>query len=340
MQQRLVGFVVGAIASLGFHPVRGDVQAAGQQGNPAALKLCIINEMRMAPLFCFGNVDGISSPGWAAPVDAPFNFFSCRPLEYSFTERLLNENADPLLNGCEPETALALTLALHDLKLLRILLENGSNPNTALLKPVHPQLVRLFDNDFIARVLTKDLCVTPLMLAVLSGQIDAVRLLLKNGANAQIHTKVFHMYPLDFAAEIKSIPMMQLILGHEPTRDDQGRHVVISLSAQKGWYIQDGRVLLETPVSTGRAGYPTRPGEYVVTQKYPSWKSTLYKVPMPHFMRLNCGQTGLHGGVVPGVPASHGCIRLPGETAAALYNIIQPGDRVSILEWGIPGSSD
>jgi lipoprotein-anchoring transpeptidase ErfK/SrfK len=91
-------------------------------------------------------------------------------------------------------------------------------------------------------------------------------------------------------------------------------------------------VLLETPVSTGKTGYPTRPGEYVITQKYPEWKSTLYKVPMPNFMRLSCGQTGLHGGVVPGVPASHGCIRLPKEMAELLYQLVQPGDRVSVFE--------
>ncbi len=140
------------------------------------------------------------------------------------------------------------------------------------------------------------------------------------------------MYPLDFAAELKSVPMMQLILGQVPTPDGQGRHVIVSISTQKAWFMLGSSVLLETPVSTGKPGYPTHPGEYVVTQKYPSWKSTLYKVPMPNFMRLNCGQTGMHGGYVPGVPASHGCIRLPGDNAAAIYEVIQTGDRVSVVE--------
>jgi hypothetical protein len=331
MRQRIVIFVVGATVSLGFHPVRGDGPAVMDDGNPAPLRLVLIDDLRMPPL-CGPQMDAtISASGRPDFPAAPFNPTS-RPREYSFTELLLNENADSLVNDWEPDTELALALALHDSGLLHRLLEKGCNPNTPLPKPAPAEIVRLFDNDYLARVLAKDSRVTPLMLAVLSGQTEAVRLLLKNGASTQIHTRGFHMYPLDFAAELKSIPMMQLILGVEPTRDNQGRHVVVSLSKQKGWFLQDGGLVLETPVSTGRAGFATRPGEYVVTQKYPVWKSTLYKVPMPDFMRLNCGQTGLHGGVVPGVPASHGCIRLPKEMAAALYNIIQPGDRVSVVE--------
>ena len=90
-------------------------------------------------------------------------------------------------------------------------------------------------------------------------------------------------------------------------------------------------MVFTTPVSTGKPGYQTQPGEYVVTHKYPAWRSTLYNAPMPNFMRLSCGPTGMHGGVVPGVPASHGCIRsCPAENAAALYRVVQPGDRVSI----------
>ena len=271
------------------------------------------------------------NPNWKAATEDQPNTGS-HPYEFSFPGLPPNGEDNLRDKRREQEMSLFFALAFQDLRELGQLLDKGTNPNMTLPQPVPQPLIRLFGNDYTARVLAKDYPVTPLMLAVLSGQVEAVRLLLRHGANTQIHTRKFHMYPLDFAAELKLIPIMQLILGRDPTRDGEGRHVVVSLSLQKGWFYQDATVLLETPVSTGRTGFATKAGEYVVTQKYPAWKSTLYKVPMPNFMRLNCGQTGLHGGVVPGIPASHGCIRMPNEMAAALYQIILPGDRVSIVE--------
>ena len=39
---------------------------------------------------------------------------------------------------------------------------------------------------------------------------------------------------------------------------------------------------------------------------------------------------GMHGGVTPGYPASHGCIRLPMAFAKQLYTLTKPGDKVVI----------
>ena len=328
---RLSRFFIGILVSVGFQLAACEAQTGDDRGNSVSLKENVFSDIRITPFGISEQMAEPLSPAGRVIMNGPFELGS-RPREYSFTELLLNENAHPLTNGYRLETAIPLALALHDIRLLQLLLEKGGDSNATVIQPVPPGFVRLFDNEYISRVFAKDFRVTALMLAVLSGQTEAVRLLLLYGANTQIHTPVSHMYPLDFAAELKSIPMMQLLLGKEPTREGQGHRIVISLSKQKGWFFHDGSVLLETPVSTGRAGYPTRPGEYVVTQKYTAWKSTLYKVPMPNFMRLNCGPTGLHGGVVPGVPASHGCIRLPKEMAAAFYSITQPGDRVSVIE--------
>ena len=52
---------------------------------------------------------------------------------------------------------------------------------------------------------------------------------------------------------------------------------------------------------------------------------------MPYFQRLSCGDFGLHAGVVPGYPASHGCIRVPAGNAAKLFAMTQAGDRVMIV---------
>jgi lipoprotein-anchoring transpeptidase ErfK/SrfK len=53
---------------------------------------------------------------------------------------------------------------------------------------------------------------------------------------------------------------------------------------------------------------------------------------MPHWMRLTGGGIGMHAGIIPnpGLPASHGCIRLPAPMAATLYQVVAPGSKVVI----------
>ena len=70
----------------------------------------------------------------------------------------------------------------------------------------------------------------------------------------------------------------------------------------------------------------------MITDKNLVHRSTIYKVDMPFFMRLNCKDFGMHEGVVPGYPASHGCIRLPGAMARRLFKEIPIGTLVSIRE--------
>jgi lipoprotein-anchoring transpeptidase ErfK/SrfK len=53
---------------------------------------------------------------------------------------------------------------------------------------------------------------------------------------------------------------------------------------------------------------------------------------MPYFLRLNAGAIGLHEGVVPGHPASHGCIRVPRGTARRLFVSARVGDPVTIVK--------
>lgn len=51
---------------------------------------------------------------------------------------------------------------------------------------------------------------------------------------------------------------------------------------------------------------------------------------MPFFMHLNCGDSGMHQGVVTGEPASHGCIRLPGSVAKKWFAKLPAGTEESI----------
>jgi lipoprotein-anchoring transpeptidase ErfK/SrfK len=119
-----------------------------------------------------------------------------------------------------------------------------------------------------------------------------------------------------------------MLLGRGPTPDEL--RVEISLAMQKASVLKNGVPILQTSVSTGRKGFDTPPGEYVVTDKKRDHVSSIYKVPMPFFMRLNCRDFGLHAGAVPRYPASHGCIRLPADIAQKLFTEIPVGTVVTI----------
>ena len=61
---------------------------------------------------------------------------------------------------------------------------------------------------------------------------------------------------------------------------------------------------------------------------------------MPYWMRLTGGGIGMHAGLIPqpGLPASHGCIRLPREMAAKLYEVVDTGSKV-VITYDSPASS-
>src|SRR5262245_36502536 len=51
---------------------------------------------------------------------------------------------------------------------------------------------------------------------------------------------------------------------------------------------------------------------------------------MPHMQRITWSGIALHGGVLPGYPASHGCVRLPFDFAARLFDMTRMGMRVIV----------
>ena len=67
-----------------------------------------------------------------------------------------------------------------------------------------------------------------------------------------------------------------------------------------------------------------------MTDKHAMHVSTIYKAKMPWFLRLDGRDFGMHSGVVPGYPASHGCIRVPDEVARRLFKELPMGTLVSI----------
>jgi hypothetical protein len=133
----------------------------------------------------------------------------------------------------------------------------------------------------------------------------------------------------------------------------------ISLSEQKAFFFKGGELVGVSAISTGREGFGTSTGSFKIIQKDKDHHSNLYgdyvdaqtgevvmkdidvkkdkKPPgaifdgarMPYFMRI-VGGTGMHEGFLPGYPASHGCIRMPGYMAEVFFNNVALGTPVSI----------
>jgi len=132
----------------------------------------------------------------------------------------------------------------------------------------------------------------------------------------------------------------------------------ISRSEQKAFFYKGDQLVGVSAISTGREGFDTPAGSYKIQQKNRDHVSSKYgdyvdaegnivmkdvdrtkdKMPpgarydgakMPFFMRVN-GGVGMHEGFLPGYPASHGCIRMPGFMAETFFNNVQVGTPVSI----------
>ncbi len=223
---------------------------------------------------------------------------------------------------------LAQAIVDGDTETFRGLLAAGADPNTVLPNPGEKEFTARLGSQFLRGYVASDEGVTVLMVAAGLGRNEYVRALLEAGASRFLKTKRHKMMALYFAARARETASVQILLGKGPTREEL--RVEISLATQKAALIKDGVAIVETAVSTGRKGFDTPAGEYVVTDKKRSHVSSLYHVQMPFFMRLNCLDFGLHAGNVPNYPASHGCIRLPAEAAEKIFSEIPVGTVVTI----------
>src|SRR5262249_18208446 len=85
------------------------------------------------------------------------------------------------------------------------------------------------------------------------------------------------------------------------------------------------------PVGSGKKGRETPAGIFSVLQKDADHYSNLYDDAwMPHMQRLTWSGIALHGGPLPGYPASHGCVRMPYAFARSLFGSTQLGMRVIV----------
>ena len=163
------------------------------------------------------------------------------------------------------------------------------------------------------------------------------------------------------APEQKAKPAPPYSWSEEAAKKATGAtHIVVSLSAQRAYFYKGDTEVGDTKCSSGKPGFGTPAGEYKITQKDLNHKSNLYgkflaedgavlnsnvdmskmKVPegasfdgakMPFYQRFTGGY-GLHAGIVPNHPASHGCVRLPRVMAEHFFHHTQVGDAVTVQE--------
>jgi lipoprotein-anchoring transpeptidase ErfK/SrfK len=162
-------------------------------------------------------------------------------------------------------------------------------------------------------------------------------------------------------------PASELINRQEPPKttprvldmmNEDNSHVVVSISHQRVYLMVGDEIGLDSPISSGKAGHETPTGSFTVLEKDPNHRSTLYGAfcdsknrivragvslhidsapsgthfvgaPMLWFCRFH-DAVGMHVGILPGYPASHGCVRLPATIAPIIYAKVKVGTPVDV----------
>src|SRR6266436_3547047 len=130
--------------------------------------------------------------------------------------------------------------------------------------------------------------------------------------------------------------------------------VLVSLSRQRAYLYAGTQLAIDTPISSGKKVGFTPTGNFTIIQKDPNHRSNIYGnfvdsrgrvvragvsaridsapsgthyegAPMFFFMRLTSEGVGMHIGILPGYPASHGCIRMPSDGAKLFYDHVKVG---------------
>ena len=108
------------------------------------------------------------------------------------------------------------------------------------------------------------------------------------------------------------------------------KEIVVDLSEQMAYAIEDGFVAFEGRISSGVIGRETPNGEYRILQKKRYHKSNLWPKPdggakMNYMLRLSNSGIAMHIGHVPNKPASHGCIRMKSGFAQRMFKWARVG---------------
>lgn len=136
--------------------------------------------------------------------------------------------------------------------------------------------------------------------------------------------------------------------------------MLIDLSEQTASFYKGAKLVGVSAISSGREGFGTPVGNYKIIGKKADHRSNLYGdyvdaagnvlvrnvdvkkdpkppgavfagAPMPFFMRLTNSGIGMHQGFLPGVPDSHGCIRMPEKMVKIYFANISVGTPVRVV---------
>jgi lipoprotein-anchoring transpeptidase ErfK/SrfK len=139
-------------------------------------------------------------------------------------------------------------------------------------------------------------------------------------------------------------------------------HIVVSLPKQRAYLMLAQQIVIDSPISSGKRGHSSPAGHMRVLEKDPNHHSSLYGdfvdrsgrvvragvsaridaapsgthfagAPMKWFLRLTEDGVGMHIGILPGYPASHGCIRMPPDGAKLFYDRVKVGTPVDVGDY-------
>jgi lipoprotein-anchoring transpeptidase ErfK/SrfK len=178
--------------------------------------------------------------------------------------------------------------------------------------------------------------------AGLAASVAAAVLLTASTAEAQLFDSIFG--PRYGYRPSPYMPAQPNIYRPRPKRVDTAKKeptvkpppgpllIAISLNSQRLTLYANGAAISHSPVSTGTPSHPTPTGIFSVIQKNRHHRSNLYSnAPMPFMQRITWSGVALHQGVLPGYPASHGCIRLPASFASYLWGTTRIGTGARVI---------
>ncbi|MCC7352905.1 MAG: LysM peptidoglycan-binding domain-containing protein [Anaerolineae bacterium] len=159
----------------------------------------------------------------------------------------------------------------------------------------------------------------------------------------------FEVYVYDLAAynglTISSIIRPGQVLRIPPGVDMRvGKRILVDLSDQRVYVYEEGKMIYNWPVSTGRRGYRTITGTFRILDKIPWAYASTWNLKMPYWMGIYWAgklENGFHGQVINswgvriwdkyiGTPYTFGCVMLADDNMKKLYEWAEVGTPVII----------
>jgi lipoprotein-anchoring transpeptidase ErfK/SrfK len=109
--------------------------------------------------------------------------------------------------------------------------------------------------------------------------------------------------------------------------------VKISTGAQRLYVVEGNKVLLATPCAVGTSASPTPRGDHRILSKTRHRRRQSAPgagYPMTYWMSFHSAAYGMHWGFVKPYPCTHGCVRLPLNSARKTFDLISVGTPVNV----------